>query len=96
MKASRLAAIAAAALAAGCASDSDKTLHELRLDAYGPPTPVGEAPATAPASTLPNISGEIRLLDAVNYALSQNLALRAAFLKREEAAGAITEAKAAA
>jgi outer membrane protein TolC len=96
MKASRLAAIAAAALAAGCASDSDKTLHELRLDAYGPPAPVGEAPATAPASTLPKISGEIRLLDAINYALSQNLPLRAAFLKREEAAGAITEAKAAA
>ena len=96
MKASRLAAIAAAALAAGCASDSDKTLHEIRLDAYGPPAPVGETPATAPASTLPKISGEIRLLDAINYALSQNLPLRAAFLMREEAAGAITEAKAAA
>ena len=96
MKASRLAAIAAAALAAGCASDSDKTLHELRLDAYGPPPTSGEAPATAPASTLPKISGEIRLLDAVNYALAQNLQLRAAFLKREEASGAITEAKAAA
>ena len=96
MKASRLAAIAAAALAAGCASDSDKTLHELRLDAYGPPAPAGETPATAPASTLPKISGEIRLLDAINYALSQNLPLRAAFLMREEAAGAITEAKAAA
>ena len=96
MKASRLAAIAAAALAAGCASDSDKTLHEFRLDAYGPPPPSGEAPAVAPASSLPKISGEIRLLDAVNYALSQNLALRAAFLKREEASGAITEATAAA
>ena len=96
MKASRLAALAAAALAAGCASDSDKTIHELRLDVYGPPAPAGETSATAPASTLPKISGEIRLLDAVNYALSQNLVLRAAFLKREEAAGAITEAKAAA
>ncbi len=96
MKASKLAAIAAAALAAGCASDTDKTLHELRLDAYGPPSTSGEAPAAAPASTLPKISGEIRLLDAVNYALAQNLPLRAAFLKREEASGAITEAKAAA
>ena len=96
MKASRLAAIAAAAFAAGCASNSDKTLHELRLDAYGPPAKTDEAPATAPASTLPKITGEIRLLDAINYALSQNLPLRAAFLKREEASGAITEAKAAA
>ncbi len=96
MKASRLAAIAAAAFAAGCASNSDKTLHELRLDAYGPPPQVDKASATAPVSTLPKITGEIRLLDAINYALSQNLPLRAAFLKREEASGAITEAKAAA
>ncbi len=96
MKASRLAALAATALVAGCASDSNKTLHELRLDAYGPPAPVGETPAQAPASTLPKISGDIRLIDAVNLALAQNLPLRAAFLKREEAAGAITEAKAAA
>ena len=96
MKASRLAALAATALVAGCASDSNKTLHELRLDAYGQPAPVGETPAPTPASTLPKISGDIRLIDAVNLALAQNLPLRAAFLKREEAAGAITEAKAAA
>ncbi len=97
MKTYRLAAwAAAAAMAAGCVSESEKSLHELRLDAYGPPEESSGAPTAAPESPLPKISGEIRLLDAVNLALGQNLVLRAAFLKREEASGAIMEAKAAA
>ncbi len=96
MKASRLAAIAAAAVAAGCTSYTPQPLGELRLDAYAPPSADDGAPASAPESTLPKISGEIRLIDAVNLALAQNLALRAAFLMREEATGAIMEAKSAA
>ena len=47
-------------------------------------------------SSLPRISGRIELLDAVNIALAQNLSLRATFLRREEARGAIIEARAAA
>ena len=97
MKPFRLAIPAAvAALAAGCTSYDPQPLGELRLDAYAPSAGDAEAPASTPDSALPKISGEIRLLDAVNLALSQNLALRAAFLMREEATGAIMEAKAAA
>ena len=97
MKPFRLAIPAAvAALAAGCTSYDPQPLGELRLDAYAPSAGDAEVPASTPDSALPKISGEIRLLDAVNLALSQNLALRAAFLMREEATGAIMEAKAAA
>ena len=97
MKPFRLAIPAAvAALAAGCTSYDPQPLGELRLDAYAPSVGDAEVPASTPDSALPKISGEIRLLDAVNLALSQNLALRAAFLMREEATGAIMEAKAAA
>ncbi len=97
MKPSRLAAFAAtAALAAGCTSYAPQPLGELRLEVYAPPTEEGKAPVSAPDFALPKISGEIRLLDAINLALSQNLALRAAFLMREEATGAIMEARAAA
>ncbi len=47
-------------------------------------------------SPLPQVSGRITLHDAVNIALAQNLSLRATFLRREEARGAIVEARAAA
>ena len=96
MKTSRLATFAAAAMAAGCVSYRPQNLGELRLDAYAPPPGAEDGAATAPESPLPKVSGEIRLLDAVNLALSQNLLLRAAFLRQDEATGAIMEAKSAA
>ena len=45
---------------------------------------------------LPVLSGEMGLLEVVNTALEGNLELRSAFLKREEARGAIVSARAAA
>lgn len=47
-------------------------------------------------SDLPVITGKVSIADAVNLALANNLDLRATFLKREEAVGAVVEAKAAA
>ena len=96
MKTSRLAAFAAVTMAAGCVSYRPQNLGELRLDAYAPPPGAEGGAAAAPESPLPKVSGEIRLLDAVNLALSQNLLLRAAFLRQDEAEGAIMEAKSAA
>ncbi len=83
-------------MAAGCVSYQPQNLGELRLDAYAPPPGAEDGAATASESALPKVSGEIRLLDAVNLALSQNLLLRAAFLRQDEATGAIMEAKSAA
>lgn len=47
-------------------------------------------------SELPVITGLVSIADAVNIALANNIDLRSTFLKREEAAGAVTEARAAA
>ncbi len=49
-----------------------------------------------PASKLEKISGEYDLLAVINKAVSNNLALRAEFLRREEAKGTIMSARAAA
>ena len=49
--------------------------------------------AGKPISGLPVIAGELTLHDACNLALANNLALRATFLTRAEAAGFIEEAR---
>lgn len=100
------------ALFAGCSTTGgrrSRVLFEDRVERIAPET-VG-VPVTNEASgevgyesrtsgpqesPLPRISGRIALLDAVNIALAQNLSLRAAFLQREEARGAVVEARAAA
>lgn len=100
------AAIAfAAAFAAGCATtDSDDAgflFRERRLSAsnatFGEDgTPIPSGANEIIESSLPVITGEISIADAVNLALANNLDIRSAFLMRDEAEGAVVEAKAAA
>jgi outer membrane protein TolC len=93
-----LAAVAGASLAAGCATtegDKEGLLLERRLDALGEAGREGGASA-ARRDGLPVASGEYDLLGVVNSALANNLSLKAAFLRRGEAAGAVEEARSAA
>ncbi len=93
-----LAAVAGASLAAGCATtegDKEGLLLERRLDALGEAGREGGASA-ARRDGLPVDSGEYDLLGVVNSALANNLSLKAAFLRRGEAAGAVEEARSAA
>lgn len=92
--------MAAAIAVVGCVSHDKDRLYDARLDALGLEMSLDDAVSSNSVaraeSVLPMASGEVKLLDAVNLALENNLQLRAAFLKREEAAGAVMEAKAAA
>ena len=99
-----LAAAAALLVGAGCASTDDggAKLLERRLDALGLDAWDANADAQATGGTpalrasLPVVSGEYDLKDILNTALANNLSLRAALLGRDEARGAIEEARAAA
>ena len=97
MKTYRLFAIAAAGLAAGCASDNAGTkLLDARCEALGLNYKTVNEREEPVESALPVISGDTTLLDAIHIALGHNLQLRSTFLKRDAAAGAIMEAKAGA
>ena len=53
MKPTSLAALAAAVLAAGCATDGGRSLYARRLDAYGPATGAASAASGEEASPAP-------------------------------------------
>ena len=78
---------------AGCLSTDPEMAHDelrkARLDAVRLNAP--DAPMTDEA--LPILEGELNLRDACNLALGGNLTLRSTFLKRQEAAGAVEEAR---
>lgn len=92
-----LAAATAAAFCAGCATThlDDPILLDARLEALGLDEDDAKG-GKAPESALDVVSGEYDILKAINTALANNLSLRSAFLKRSEARGAITSARAAA
>jgi outer membrane protein len=82
-----------ATLGSGCLSTSPEPVAaELRAARRA----VARAAAAAedePSSGLPVIRGEISLHDACNLSLANNLTLRATFLRRQEAAGAVEAAR---
>lgn len=86
----------------GCvASDTtSKSLYEARVDSVNDMALIAESSEDGKLKTPPPrlevVTGEFDLLKVVNTALSNNLSLRAAMLRRSEAAGAVTEARAAA
>jgi outer membrane protein TolC len=82
-----------ASLLTGCLSTSPEPVAaELRAARRAVAHAVA-ADATQPASGLPVITGTLSLHDACNLSLANNLALRATFLRRREAAGAVEEAR---
>lgn len=111
MKAKTLSVLAAAAAAAGCMSvDASSTAGELaearraassRFAASSGEEAVAAsdfaaAPTAPDSGALPRIGGELSLADAVSIALENNLSLRAARLRRDEAVAKVVEARAAA
>lgn len=86
----------------GCVvnDSSSRSLYEARAEefAVGSNESVasGGERVSASAPRLMVVNGEFDLLTVVNMALTNNLSLRAAMLRRSEAAGAITEARSAA
>lgn len=96
-----LAVGAAFVLGAGCTTEGDRgVLLERRLDALGLDAwEPGRTPAAGQSTArggLEVVSGEYDLAGVLNTALANNLSLRAALLRRDEALGAIEEARAAA
>lgn len=98
-KITTVSAVAAVALLAGCGTGG-KSLMEFRGEALSREAPQESgdgAAADKPAEkSLPLVTGEVGLLDAINLSLAQNLSLREAFLKRGEARGQIVEVRAGA
>lgn len=110
MKITPLISSAALMAIAGCISiDPTSTMDDLnearraaagraaiRSSENGAPLSGSDRPAVADNGRLPRISGAITIYDAVATALENNLALRSARLRRDEATAQIVEARAAA